>query len=318
MENKELPIGTKNGCFTIIGGLDEYKEDIEKEIAMLSEEDKQEFKKANWSHESLSNSPIRLRILSTHTGLKYRCKCKCGKIHYLSERTFFEKKHRNCGKGCGRIPKEQHSSYNIDYTNTVFESLEIIECIDDNVEILTHVYNSKSRRRVATHMIYKLYKCRCYLCGKEYKFRSDAFEINKDKYGYKAKEGHYSDTCCDCHEISSFQWRTIKILQEHNVKYRVEESFPELYGIGQRNLLRFDFAILDSNNNIKYLLECQGEQHYKPVEKFGGVDGYEALLQNDELKRTYAKKHKIPLIEIPYKYKTFEKEERFLKEQGII
>ena len=83
-------------------------------------------------------------------------------------------------------------------------------------------------------------------------------------------------------------------------------------------MLRFDFAILDSNNNIKYLLECQGEQHYKPVEKFGGVDGYEALLQNDELKRTYAKKHKIPLIEIPYKYKTFEKEERFLKEQGII
>ncbi len=318
MENKELPIGTKYGCFTIIGGLDEYKEDIEKEIATLDEKDKQEFEKAKWSYESRHKSPMYFRILSTEPGLKYKCKCKCGKIHYLCERTFLEKRHRNCGKGCGQILRTNHSSYNIDYTNTIFESLEILECIDDNVEELTHIYNSKSKRRVASHLIYKLYKCRCYLCGKEFIFKSDAFKINKDEYGCRAKEGYYSDTCCDCHTISSFQWRTIKILQEHNVKYRVEESFPELYGIGQKNLLRFDFAILDLNNNIKYLLECQGEQHYKPMVEFGGVHQYEVQLQNDELKRIYANEHKIPLIEIPYKYNTLEKEERFLKEQGII
>lgn len=318
MENTEIPIGTKNGCFTIIGGLSEYKEEIEKEIIMLGEEYEKELRKANRSKQSFDNSSMRFRILSTHTGLKYRCKCKCGKIHYLSEHTFLEKRHRNCGHGCGQISRIKHNSYNIDYTNTVFESLEMVECIDEKIEVLEKDYNPKNGRSKNIYRVYKLYKCRCYLCGKEYEFRSDAFEIKKDRYGYRAQEGYYSGTCCNCHEISSFQWRTIKILQEHGVKYRVEKSFPNLYGVGERNLLRFDFAILDSKNDIKCLLECQGKQHYEPSIDFGGVHQYEAQLQNDELKRTYAKEHKIPLIEMPYTCDTIEKEERFLNEQGII
>lgn len=107
-------------------------------------------------------------------------------------------------------------------------------------------------------------------------------------------------------------------MQEHNIKYRVEFSFPDLYGIGNENLLHFDFAIYDSENNIKCLIECQGEQHYKPIKEFGGDIQYEAQVKNDNLKNMYVEKRKILLIEIPYTCNTYEKEINYLKKTGII
>ena len=107
-------------------------------------------------------------------------------------------------------------------------------------------------------------------------------------------------------------------MQEYNIKYRVEYSFPDLYGIAQTKLLRFDFAIFDSENKIKCLIECQGEQHYKSVEEFGGNTQYKVQVENDNLKRLYAEKRKIQLVEIPYTCNTYEKEIDYLKKHGII
>ena len=71
-------------------------------------------------------------------------------------------------------------------------------------------------------------------------------------------------------------------------------------------------------NNLKCLIECQGEQHYKPAQEFGGINQFENQVKNDELKRTYAKEHNIPLIEIPFTCNTYEKEVKFLKQYNII
>lgn len=100
--------------------------------------------------------------------------------------------------------------------------------------------------------------------------------------------------------------------------YKVEVSFPDLYGAGKVNLLRYDFGVYDEAGNIKCLIECQGEQHYEPVDEFGGKSQFTAQKKNDELKRSYAKEHGILLYEIPYKNKKFEKVEAFLREKEII
>ena len=360
MSHEELSIGTKNGCFTVIGIVspEEYQEEVKKEIDML-EKAKQDFIKQgylNYSYnvEKYSNhkrnhkriTDIRdivhtfpngepkstfyfyEKIASLKSYKKYKCKCKCGKIHFLNEDILFRKKHRHCGEDCELIKireqrmkdsyqRKKDNSYDIDYTNTVFESLEIIECIDDNFEGQVNVFD-KRKKGAGICWIHKLYKCRCYLCGKEYNFKSGDFEIKFDTYGIRAKDGYYSDTYCNCHEISSFQWRTIKIFQEYKVKYKVEKSFPDLYGIGHKNLLRYDFVIFDSQDKIKYLIECQGEQHYRAVEKYGGISQYQVQVKNDELKRKYAKEHDIPLIEIPYSCNTYKKEEDYLRSKKII
>ena len=66
------------------------------------------------------------------------------------------------------------------------------------------------------------------------------------------------------------------------------------------------------------MIECQGEQHERPVEEFEGEYGYEMQISNDELKREYVKTHNIPYIEISYKDKKYEKVMEILMKEGIL
>ena len=58
----------------------------------------------------------------------------------------------------------------------------------------------------------------------------------------------------------------------------------------------FDFYLVDYN----ILIECQGEQHYKPISVFGGEKGFKLQQKRDNIKRNYCKNHNIHLIELPY------------------
>ncbi|MFJ7765768.1 hypothetical protein [Bacillus toyonensis] len=325
-----LPIGKKHGCFTIIGGFEVYQQEIAKKKIADLEQKKQKFingeKVVGNNFDSVDVYDKWIQDWMSYK--KYQCQCKCGKIGYFTEDQLFRKKWRDCGEKCelkqerkrkriASYPRVKDKSYDIDYLHTTHESLEVLECIDENYEGKLLVQD-KRKKGAGTVTVFKLYKCRCYLCGKEHKFKSSDFDIKLDGYGRRAKDGYYCNAYCDCHNISSFQWRTIKILREYNVAYRVEVEFQDLYGVGQKNLLRYDFAVLDSDNSIKCLIECQGEQHYKPVDEFGGVSQYKSQVKNDQLKRAYANSRNIPLFEIPYTCDTYEKEMKFLKNAGII
>ncbi|MFB7351003.1 hypothetical protein ACWGKR_24260 [Bacillus thuringiensis] len=330
-----LPIGTKRGCLTIIGGFEAYLEEVAKKKIADLEQKKQRFINGEKISGNNFNSVdvYDKTIQNWKSYKKYQCQCRCGKIGYLDEATLLRRKRwLDCGEKCelkqdrerkriakriASYPREKDKSYDIDYSNTTHESLEVLECIDENYEGKILVQD-KRKNGAGTVKVFKLYKCRCYLCGKDHKFKSSDFEIKIRKYGPRAKDGYYCDAYCDCHNISSFQWRTIKILRENNVAYRVEVEFQDLYGVGQKNLLRYDFAVLASDNSIKCLIECQGEQHYKPVDEFGGVSQYESQVENDKLKRVYAESQNIPLFEIKYTCNTYEKEIKFLKNAGII
>ncbi|MDA1657933.1 hypothetical protein [Bacillus cereus group sp. TH150LC] len=324
-----LPIGHSHGCITIIGGFEVFQEEVVKKKIADLEQKKQKFINGERVDNNFESVDDYDRHIQTRKSYKnYQCRCRCGKVYFLPERYFLGKKRRYCGDNCGikqeherkRIasyPRVKDESYDINYLYTTHESLEILECIDENYEGAVRVHNKRTKDGGEVK-VYKLYRCRCYLCGKEHKFKSSDFEIKTRKFGPRAKDGYYCDAYCNCHKISSFQWRTIKILREHNVAHRVEVEFQDLYGVGKKNLLRYDFAVLGSGNSIKCLIECQGEQHSKPVDEFGGVSQYESQVENDKLKRVYAESHNIPLFEIKYTCNTYEKEMKFLKTAGII
>lgn len=90
-----------------------------------------------------------------------------------------------------------------------------------------------------------------------------------------------------------------EVLQQAGVVFQEEYSFPDLISTSGRPL-RFDFAIFDDENNLEFLIEYQGIQHYTPKSKFGGYTGLRKQQYNDMKKREYCKKHNIILIEIPY------------------
>lgn len=60
------------------------------------------------------------------------------------------------------------------------------------------------------------------------------------------------------------------------------------------------------------MIECQGRQHYEPIEYFGGIDRYNKQIENDNKKRSYAYENNINLIEVPYTENSNDKVNRFL------
>jgi hypothetical protein len=54
----------------------------------------------------------------------------------------------------------------------------------------------------------------------------------------------------------------------NNQSEQFKYTFPNLKAIKK---LRYDFAILDENNNPLALVEFQGDQHFHPVPRWGGL-----------------------------------------------
>lgn len=59
----------------------------------------------------------------------------------------------------------------------------------------------------------------------------------------------------------------------------------------------FDFYLPDNN----LVIEFQGEQHYTPVNYFGGEEAYKARIKRDDLKRAWCKENDIRMLEISWK-----------------
>ena len=90
-----------------------------------------------------------------------------------------------------------------------------------------------------------------------------------------------------------------EILENAGLNFMEEYSFPDLVSSSGRPL-RFDFAVLDDNGELEFLIEYQGIQHYEAKSKFGGYSGLRKQQYNDLQKREYCRKHNIILIAIPY------------------
>lgn len=100
-------------------------------------------------------------------------------------------------------------------------------------------------------------------------------------------------------QSSKLETKIEQILKDADVKFVREYTFPDLLSTSARHL-RFDFAVFDDDNNLDYVIEAQGKQHYEPVRKFGGEKGLRRQQFNDDLKRRYCYINKIKLVYVPY------------------
>lgn len=106
---------------------------------------------------------------------------------------------------------------------------------------------------------------------------------------------------CGCIRRSYGEEKIGAILMENGVDFKREYSFKDC--LSQHGVkLRFDFAVF-KEQQLYCLIEFQGDQHYKPVEWFGGEENLKVVQARDDIKREYCKKNNIKLIEIPYKDK---------------
>lgn len=94
-------------------------------------------------------------------------------------------------------------------------------------------------------------------------------------------------------KTSSYEEQIIRILRAAGVKFIREKTYSDLRG----GRFRFDFYLPGFN----CLLEIDGEQHFKQIEKFQRTRAdFLKQQENDRRKNSYCLANDIPLFRIPY------------------
>lgn len=89
------------------------------------------------------------------------------------------------------------------------------------------------------------------------------------------------------------------LLNQNNINYKKQYIFNNL--IGKKGKLRFDFGILDNNNNLIKLIEFDGKQHFTgPEGNWKKSYTLEEIQYFDNQKNQYCKDNNILLQRISY------------------
>lgn len=207
--------------------------------------------------------------------IQWICQCNCSNKTIVIATT--ETLHLGMTKSCGCYSRDMASKrMTKDITGQRFGKLIAL-------------YSTKEKNQNKSY----LWHCKCD-CGNECDVPLSYLTQNNTK-------------SCGC-LISSGEEKIKDILIKNNIFYSQQYSFSNLVS-SKNKKLRFDFAIFDDIEKSKLigLIEYQGQQHYSPIDYFGGEETFKKLQHHDFLKKEYCKDNNIPLLEITYKDKDYEK-----------
>jgi hypothetical protein len=120
----------------------------------------------------------------------------------------------------------------------------------------------------------------------------------------QSPEEHIKGCGCPICKESNGERKIRLFLESNNVSYIPQHKFNDCKNILS---LPFDFYLPDYNTCIEY----QGEQHYRPIEYFGGIKQFNKQIINDKIKMEYCQNNNIPLIMIKYGENIFETLKKF-------
>ena len=261
---------------------------------------------------------------------KFKCKCDCGNEKIIRADSIRYRNKRSCG--CNSL-NQRRKNKRKDITGEKYGRLTVLEMIWGNRAEGTRtkcrcicecgaevIVSADQLKRGNTG------SCGCYNKDVISKIKTKDWTGIKTPFGVefvsqayqKNKRWFWNCICPSCGEIfvtmpsraMSGNTRTCgcetksrneiyigNILNDMNINYVEQYSFPDCKNIFP---LKFDFAIFDKKENISFLLEYDGVQHYKPVEFFGGDDGFKIRKKRDQIKNKYCQENGIDLLRIPY------------------
>lgn len=138
-------------------------------------------------------------------------------------------------------------------------------------------------------------ECQCKVCG--YKWFVSPNKLTQGR----------GCPLCSSTKMSSGERYITKILQDNNIDFTAQKTYPDLKG-DNKACLRFDFFLSEYN----LCIEFQRIQHYQPtIFRYGSKKSKEEQQKeaeekfrknqrNDQKKEEYCKKHNINLLAIPY------------------
>jgi hypothetical protein len=87
-------------------------------------------------------------------------------------------------------------------------------------------------------------------------------------------------------------------LDKNNISHTTQYKYKDCV---YKKELPFDFAVLNKDGLVKFLIEYQGEQHFNKFRFINGDKNFETRQLRDKIKYNYCKEHNIPLYYITYK-----------------
>lgn len=240
----------------------------------------------------LEQAPTRYSQSGKTRSIMWWCQCECGTIKSVGARAL----KTGMSKSCGCLQKERVSeALTDDLTDRYFGYLHVLH--------RNGSYRSKSGAKSGVRAVWH---CVC-KCGQEC-----------DVIGESLKNGDI--TSCGCKRVSKYELYVSEYLESlgymKDVDYFKEKTYPELLGVGGQHL-RFDFLVKSKQHGL-ILIECQGRQHFKASEWFGGEEYLRKLQIHDMMKREFAIASGIKLVEVPYNKVLYSDVERFLKDNDVV
>ena len=135
--------------------------------------------------------------------------------------------------------------------------------------------------------------------GDAYDYTKTIYKTNKDKVIVTCKKHGDFEIRAD-HLLQGVGCRKCKsshleneirdFLNEHEIPYEEQKTFPWLK-TGKKKL-QYDFYLSEQNLAI----ECQGIQHFEPVDIFGGEETFKKTIERDQLKKILSEKNGVELV----------------------
>lgn len=192
----------------------------------------------------------------------WKCKCDCGTECEVVAASLRSGR----TKSCGCLKKESDKSpkgNTIDMLNKKFGHLTVIS------------------RKGSDARGEALWECECDCINKTHII----------VLGSNLRSGHTAS--CGCERRSKGELKIEKLLKENNILFEQEYK---AFKFSNNRWARFDFFI-----NNKYLIEYDGETHYKyNLHGWHNEKQLKAQQERDIIKNQWCKKNNIPLIRIPY------------------
>ena len=257
----------------------------------------------------------------SNSSTKWECKCDCGNITIVFANNLLKGNHTtSCG--CKKF-----SRYDDDLIGRVFNRLTVLEksdkiCATGSMWVCQckcgNIITVSRNHLVTGHTN----SCGC--------FRKDQTSLANSakiptgthfgkltviKEAYKKNLQTYWECKCECGNVvyvptaklnsghtqscgclsSQGELKISTIFNEKGIDFTTQQSFDSCRYEDSTRPPRFDFYV---KNN--YLIEYDGQQHFYPIDHFGGDKQFVIQQQRDEYKNQWCKENNIPLIRIPY------------------
>lgn len=244
-----------------------------------------------------------------HRHIAWLCECKCGNRVTIKGSSLNAGYNKSCG--CSQFGDSETKHMWQEYHNMSPDEVIANTELNKPVAITKHVASKSSGVLIdLTGQYFGLWKvieraetrkysgggqavcwkCQC-KCG-----------VIKSVPGRDLKSGA-SQSCGCMSSMSWLEYYTKQYLIDHNIQYEYQKKYSDLQGVGGK-LLSYDFLIF-KNNIPSSIIECQGEQHYRPIKKFGGAKTLLKQQIHDKLKMCYARDVlNVSLYEILYTCQT--------------